>query len=144
MNNPPQPYQSRDEIERVVRRFEDCTFGAGEFRHREHLTVALWYLSQSDAAAAAERMREGLYRFLDHQGVDRQKYHETITLFWVRRARAFLEQAEGQRSLTEIANELIEACNDAALIFTYYSRELIASLAARETWVEPDLQPFDF
>lgn len=143
-STPAQPYGSVDEIETVVRRFEACTFEASEFKHREHLTVILWYLKQFDVSEATARMQSGLYKFLDHYGVDRQKYHETITIFWVRKVRSLLSQSDGARSLVEVADEIISACGEAKLINDYYSQELIASAAARERWVEPDLQPLDF
>jgi hypothetical protein len=144
MDNKPQPFQSTDEIEALVRRFEACALRADEFKHREHLTVVLWYLSKFDDAEAAARMRVSLYRFLDHHGVDRQKYHETITLFWIKKVRALLNQGGQRRSLAEMANTVNEACGDAKLMFTYYSQELIASAKARAEWVEPDLQLLDF
>lgn len=144
INNPVQLYKSAHEIERIVRRFEACTFAASEFKHREHLAVILWYLSQSPPSVAAARMRESLHKFLDHHGVDRRKYHETITLFWVKKVSALLDRAGKERGLAEIANEAVEACGDAGLIHSYYSPELIASTAAREGWVEPDRQPLDF
>lgn len=143
MNNPQKLYQSTDEIEAIVNGFEACTLRADEFRHREHLAVILRYLSKFSVPEAANRMRESLYRFLDHHLHDRQKYHETITLFWVKRVRAFLEEKEKPYNLAHVANEVIEVCNDANLIFSYYSRELIASPLAREQWVEPDLRPLD-
>ncbi len=144
IDHPIRPYENTDEIQEVVRRFETCTFDAGEFRHREHLTVILWYISQFSAAEATARMREGLYKFLDHHNVDRRKYHETITLFWVKRVKALLDEAGKEHSLAEIANEVVKVCHDANLIDAYYSRALLASTAAREGWVEPDLQLFDF
>lgn len=143
-STPAQPYGNIHEIEEVVRRFEACTFEAGEFKHREHLTVILWYLEQLDVPEAAARMQAGLYKFLDHHGVNRQKYHETITVFWVRKVRALLSQSEGEHALVETANEVISTCGDAKLINDYYSQELIDSAAAREEWVEPDLQSLDF
>jgi hypothetical protein len=144
MNNSQKPYQSTEEMSAIVNGFEACTLRAGEFRHREHLTVIIWYLSKFDATEAAHRMREGLYRFLDHHGHDRQKYHETITLFWVKKVCALMEEKEKPQSLALVANEVIESCGDANLIFGYYSRELIASAVAREEWVEPDLRELDF
>jgi hypothetical protein len=144
INNPVQPFKSADEIEEVVRRFEACAFQAGEFKHREHLAVILWYLSKFSETEAAARMREGLYRFLDHHKVDRRKYHETITLFWVRKVRVLLAQNERELPLALIANKVIEDGGDVRLIYAYYSEPLINSTAAREGWVEPDLQPLDF
>ncbi|HEV7843495.1 MAG TPA: hypothetical protein VGO69_07340, partial [Pyrinomonadaceae bacterium] len=89
-----QSVESPDEIEAIVRGFEACTLGASEFRHREHLLVILWYLSQSTPREATRRMREALNSFLDHHLHDRGKYHETITVFWVKKVRALLDQGE--------------------------------------------------
>jgi hypothetical protein len=134
MNKPAQLFQSADEIEAIAQRFEACAFSPEEFHHREHLTVICWYLSQSSisTAAAAARMRDRLYRFLDHHGIDRRKYHETITRFWVKKVCALIAQPDKNRPLAETANKVIKACDDANLIFVYYSRELIASATARE------------
>jgi hypothetical protein len=144
MNNQQKLYQSAGEIEEIVNGFETCALRAGDFRHREHLTVIVWYLSKFSTLEATSRMREALYKFLDHHGVDRRKYHETITLFWVRKVRALTEAKEREHPLALVVNEVIESCNDAKLIFGYYSRELIDSALAREQWVEPDLRPIDF
>jgi hypothetical protein len=143
-NNPPPPYDSIDEIEEVVRRFEAGTLGAGEFHHRQHLTVVLLYLWQFPVDEAAARMREGLYRFLAHHGIGRRKYHETITIFWLRKVCSLLDHAGESFSTIERANEVLKACDEARLIFEYYSQGLIDSDAARARWVEPDLRPLDF
>ncbi len=76
-------YQSEAEIENVVRGFETCETGADDFRHAHHLVVALWYLHTMNRDAALDRMRAGLLRFLDHHGVDKGKYSETVTVFWI-------------------------------------------------------------
>ena len=139
-----EPYRSIDEIEEIVRRFEACTFGAGQFHHREHLTVVLLYLWKFPMAEAHARMREGLYKFLSHHGHGRRKYHETITIFWLKRVRALVDDAEEGLSPVEVANKVMEACREARLVFAYYSRELIDSDEARENWIEPDLKALDF
>ena len=76
-------YSSEDEIERVVRGFETCETDKSAFKHREHLTVGVWYLQTLDTAAAVERMRTALLRFVDHHGVSRKKYSEQVTVFWI-------------------------------------------------------------
>jgi hypothetical protein len=144
MNNPPRFFLNRDEMEALVRKFEDAALQPDEFHHRQHVAVVIWYLSRFTPLETARRMREGLYRFLDHHQIDRRKYHETITLFWIKKVCALLRQFEQESPVAEIANEMIETCGDPQLIFDYYSRELIASKAAREAWVEPDLKPLDF
>jgi hypothetical protein len=144
MNESTRAYESLDEIERVVRGFESCRLAPSEFTHPAHLTVAAWYLTRLTVPEAAARMREGLYRFLDHHGVGRGKYNETITLFWVKLVRKFLDGAEMNRSLLDITNEAIELFGGSQLIFDYYSRERVFSEEAKQAWVEPDLKPLDF
>ena len=144
MTRPKRLYENSDEIERVVQGFESCTLLPSELDHGAHLTVALWYLSRLTDAEAGERMRAGLYRFLDHHGLGYEKYNETITLFWIRRIRKFLDDADSKRSLADIANEAITLFGDSRLAFDYYSKERISSEAAKTSWVEPDLKPLDF
>ena len=93
---------------------------------------------------AAERMRTALYRFLDHYEKDRQKYNETITVFWIRLVRAFLDRTDASRPVWEIANEMVESYGTSAIIYDYYSKERLSSEEARNGWVAPDVKPLDF
>jgi hypothetical protein len=135
-------YKSDDEIEALVRGFEDCSTLPSQFNHRAHLVVALSYLhlSRLTVREATERMRVGLYRFLDHYGEDRQVYNETITLFWIKLVHSFLERANLSRPLADIANEMIEACGNSQLIYGYYTKERLSSDEAKKEWIEPDVK----
>ena len=139
-------YKSAAEIETLVRDFESCALEDSAFDHHAHLLVAFSYLhlSQLTVKEATARMREGLYRFLDYHGHDRAKYNETITVFWVRRVRSFLDHTNMTRTLPDIANEVVGTCGSARLIFHYYSKEHLMSDEARRSWVEPDVRPLDF
>jgi hypothetical protein len=139
-------YRSGDEIEAVVSGFENCTLPDSEFNHAAHLIVALSYLHRSRLTVpqAAVRIRAALYRFLDHYGEDRQKYNETITLFWVKLVDSFLEQTDTTRPLADIANEMIESVGSSQTIYNYYSKERLSSEEARKTWIEPDVKPLDY
>jgi hypothetical protein len=138
--------KSEDELEAIVRGFEDCTLPDSEFKHAQHLMVALSYLQRSRLTVpeATERMRGALYRFLDHYAGDRQAYNETITLFWIKLVNSFLEKTDRERPVADIFNELSEAFGNSNLMYDYYSREHLLSKEAKEVWVEPDLKPLDF
>jgi len=102
-------YQSETEIENVVRAFETCATGKDEFKHRDHLLVAIWYVEHFGREAALDLMRLSLMRFLDHHGVDKQKYSETITAFWIDRVAEKLSQFESEVSLVEKCNRIVES-----------------------------------
>ena len=103
-------YESELEIEQVVRGFETCATPAADFHHREHLTVAVWHLQTLSPRDAVTRMRAALLRFLDHHGVDRAKYSEDITVFWVDTVARHLEGEIGaQASVLEKCNQVIGA-----------------------------------
>src|SRR5215469_13770543 len=80
--------------EDFLRAFEDLSFPADQFHHREHIRAAWLYLKSNDATRAGERMAEGIRRFANHHGAT-QKYHHTLTLAWMRLvAAAFVETPE--------------------------------------------------
>lgn len=100
-------YDSEEEIGRLVRDFESCAIPAADFHHREHLTVAVWYLQTLSRAETVDRMRTALLRFLDHHGVDRKKYSEEITVFWVDAVASRLEEMTSDAPLLEKCNQVV-------------------------------------
>jgi hypothetical protein len=137
------PYGGDEDVLGVVRKFESCEYAPDDFKHRLHLTVALVYLLDSTYAVALERMRQGLRRFVEHHKLS-GVYHETLTVFWVRRVRAFVERSDRTRGLTTLANELNDACADSRMVFDYYTEARVESDEARAYWLDSDLKPLDF
>ncbi|HEX8500119.1 MAG TPA: hypothetical protein VF659_05960 [Pyrinomonadaceae bacterium] len=144
MPAPNEPYRSDEEAGEVVRSFESCELPPADFNHREHLLVALCYLRSAGDAEALGRLRSGIGRYVAAHGINPDLYHETITVFWMKRVRAYLARAGGGAGLAELVNGLVAECGGSRLIFDYYSKELIDSERARRGWVEPDLRPLDF
>jgi hypothetical protein len=107
-------YKSEEEIEQVVRGFETCTTPAANFHHREHLVVAVWYLQTFSPRDTVARMRSALLRFLDHHGVDRGKYSDDITLFWVDTVARYLEGIAPAASLVDKCNQVVESFSSTA------------------------------
>jgi hypothetical protein len=99
--------------------FESGRLPPQDFHHADHLRLALAYLADSASVAeATDRMAAALRAFAREAGHE-EKYHHTMTIVWVRLAARLL---------------------DKNLPLAYYSRDRLFSAAARERWIEPDLQ----
>ena len=121
----------------MVRRFESCEINPADFRHYQHLTVALWYIKEFPYDIASDKLRAGIKKLAAAYG--KTGYHETITLFWLVVVRDFAETADPMESISELAHRLVSTYQK-SLIAEYYSEELIASPEAKHRWVEPDLK----
>ena len=123
----------------LTRALERSEIANENFHHISHLHVAWVYLAESSSVQqAANKMRETLRRFAAAAGKP-QKYHETITLFWVHllaRARA-VGRAERLEELVYANPRLLEK----NFPLGYYSAERLFSDEARVSWMEPDLKP---
>ncbi|MFN0122311.1 MAG: hypothetical protein ACKV2V_17585 [Blastocatellia bacterium] len=131
------------EIERLVADFKACVLPKAEWTHQAHLIVGFWHVAQYGREAATPLMRDGIRRYNDAVGTantDTSGYHETTTLFYLEFIDLFLQQADQGKSLAELVNAFLSAYSDRELPLRYFSRELLMSVRARRTWVEPDLQ----
>lgn len=135
-------YETAGEIQSLVQGLESCALDPDDVTHAAHLAISAWYLSQFPVAEAADRIRESLIRFIEHNGLN--LYNETITLFWIKLVGRFLQDAEPDRSIKDLTNGLIGRFGNSQIIFDYYSKEYLLSKEARSRWVEPDLRPLDF
>ena len=134
------------QVERLVREFEACTLAGERWTHEAHLTVALWYLMRHTDAEATRIIRVAIQRYNSSRGVEMTKdggYHETITLFYIRAIRRYLDSAGAARTLAELLDGLIATCGHKNFPFEYYSRARLLSWEARTSWLEPDLKPLD-
>jgi hypothetical protein len=109
-----------------------------DFRHAAHLHVAWTYLCESETTdEAATKMRNTLRKFAANAGAP-EKYHETMTLFWV----YFLATMRVNARSSTL--EQIVATNPRLLEknfpLEYYSAERLFGDCARNSWVPPDLK----
>ena len=119
--------------------FEACTFAPSQFNHEAHVRLAYVYLVESDVESAVQRMREALLNFLEHNGIPRSKFHETITHAWVLAVRHFMNRSSSTSSTNFIARN--QALLDTKMMLTHYSASVLFSSDARASFVEPDLEP---
>ena len=123
----------------LTRALERGEIANENFHHLSHLHVAWVYLAESSSVDEAEgKMRVTLRNFAASVGHP-EKYHETITLFWVR----FLNRLRGVNAgrpleeTVQVNPQLLEK----NFPLEYYSPEILLSNQARTTWIEPDLKP---
>ena len=137
-------FEDVNQLFAVVRAFEDASIARDAWKHTQHLTLALHYLSIYDMATATEKMRTGIFKLLAAFGVDMTKempYHETLTVFWMNTVSDFALSRK-RNSLLNQANELIVRY-DKDYPLKFYSREHLFSDEARARFVVGDLNPND-
>ena len=120
------------------RSFEAFEVAPSAFDHAAHVRLAYVYLCQHPAEQAAEHVKGSLLAFLEHLGVGRSKFHETITKAWIMAVRHFMEQSEPSASSEEFiaANPRLLDTN---IMLKHYSAEVLFSQEARAAFVQPDI-----
>jgi len=115
------PTADRTADRAYIAAFEGGRIPPRDFHHADHVRLALAYLADSASIAdATDRMAAALRVFARAAGHE-EKYHHTMTVAWVR---------------------LVARLLDKNLPLAYYSRDRLFSAAAREGWIEPDVQAF--
>ena len=133
-------YRTNEDIERLVDAFESGTVARDDWKHAEHLIVALYYLERHDLETATAKMRKGIFNLLNAFKVDLTKempYHETMTIFWMRTVAAFNASKNGTPTIEKVWEMIEKFDKDYPLRF--YSRELLFSNEARAGFVEGDI-----
>jgi hypothetical protein len=133
-------------IERIGRGLVDRTLPKPEWTHTAHFAAAFWLLRHAEHDAFAE-MPALIRRYNESTGVantDSGGYHETITVASLRAARAWLLAHPDLPLAGALAEFLASAFGRKDWLLAYWSRERLHSVAARRTWIEPDLRPLPF
>lgn len=105
------------------------------FGHREHVRMAFAYVRRDGADAAVEAARRGIRAMAERAGAP-GKYHETLTVAWVR-AVAHFARAEPDASFEELLARRPQLLRG-DLLAHHYSDAVLFSAAARAGWVDPD------
>ena len=134
-----------EEVDLLVKAFEERTLPKSEWTHAAHLVVGLYYCYHNPLGVAKNLMSDGIYWLNDAHGTPNTEtsgYHETLTVFWLRTVANYLEKTGRDAGLAALANGLLATVNDSRLPLKYYSRERLFSKEARMSYVEPDLEDF--
>jgi hydrogenase maturation factor HypF (carbamoyltransferase family) len=121
---------------------ESCRFPVEKFDHRAHLRLAFVYLViNGGTQASIDSMRNALTGLLKKAGIDpSEKYHETITEAWVLAVHHFMCNTDVSVSADDFIDQNPELL-DSKIMLTHYSAEVLFSDEARNSFVQPDLEP---
>ena len=143
--NAARPFDSAEEVERLVAGFRACTLPYECWTHEAHLAVGVWHVLHFTPEEACTELRGGIRRYNVACGIDNTEssgYHETVTLFYVRIIQDYLRTVAPSASLDELVNGLIDSpYGSRNTPLEFYSRERLFSVEARREWREPDLKP---
>jgi hypothetical protein len=134
------------EINRIVDGFKNHTLPKEEWTHKHHVLVATWYLLHFTTEETIVFLRQGIKSYNESTGgrnSDTEGYHETITLFWIYKINAFIQNHKN-KSIEGIMSSILEG----DFIRTnsplqYYSEGQLMSVEARKNWMEPDLKSLE-
>ena len=123
--------------EQFARAFERGEIPPAQFDHRAHVRVAWVYVQEGPTLdEAIDRMRAAIQAFAAAANAA-QKYHETITVLWMR----LLADATSRVPRPCELEVLLARCPELAdkdLPLKYYPRERLFSDDARARWIPPE------
>src|SRR5262245_12359698 len=99
------PLRTDAEILDLVHEFEACRWPYENWTHRAHLAVAVVYLTRLSFSDALARLRQNI-RAYNATRADTKGYHETITVFFLKRISAHLASRPSHASLAAAVAEL--------------------------------------
>lgn len=133
------------DAEKLVAGFTDCSLLKSDWTHEAHLITGLFLLAYFGENALSE-MRQRLKRYNESVGGindDQNGYHETLTVYWLNVLKKKFADHSGvvpwnQATLDALLYDEELAERNGWL--TYYSKERMMSVAARRSFIEPDLK----
>src|ERR1700680_1074009 len=123
--------------EQFLAAFEAGKIANQDFHHRDHLRLAWIQIRRLGVGRASDTVAGAIRRFAAHHG-HADRYHETMTRFWVRVVGMGIT-----RHPTLSFDDLVVAephLLDKNLPFRHWSRERMASDEARGQGPEPDVR----
>src|SRR6478609_7452449 len=139
----PRPFSSDESVKCIGEGLLACSLERADWTHEAHL-AATTYLLLRHPEIDLDRELPGLIRRFNESvgGVndDTQGYHETITRVFLHGVRLFLMEADTSESLHELVNQLLlSPMGRRDWPLRFYSRQLLSSVEARKSFLEPDI-----
>jgi hypothetical protein len=119
--------------------FMSSTLPNEQFGHRDHLRLAWLCTRRLGFERACVTVATGIRQFAASQG-HADKYHETITQFWLRIVNHMSEERPDIHDFDGFLATFPQL-TDKHLPLRHWNRDTMFSPIARTTWIEPDLRP---
>jgi hypothetical protein len=123
--------------EQFLAAFEAGKIANQDFHHRDHLRLAWIQIRRLGLDRASDAVTGAIGQFAARHG-HADRYHETMTRFWVRVVGMGIT-----RHPTLAFDDLVAAephLLDKNLPYRHWSRERMGSAEARRQWMEPDIR----
>ncbi|WP_265570580.1 hypothetical protein [Sphingomicrobium nitratireducens] len=141
----PRLFESESEIEHLGEGLLACTLERPEWTHEAHLAATTWLLLKHPELDLDAELPGLIRRFNESVGGvndDTQGYHDTITKAFLAGVRLFLSEADRDRPVHELVNELLlSPMGKRDWPLRFYSPQRLMSVEARRGFVAPDLNP---
>lgn len=140
-------FSSDDEIRHIAQGLIDRTLPRNEWTHAAHFAAAAWLLSDKQHNAFLEM--PGFIRDYNEAtgtaNTDSEGYHETITIASLRATRHMLASKAVEQPLYATVNSILQSeLGNPKWLFQFWTKDRLFSVAARKTWIEPDLAPLPY
>jgi hypothetical protein len=123
--------------EQFLAAFESGKIANQDFHHRDHLRLAWIQIRRLGQERASDTVAGTIRRFAAHHG-HADRYHETMTRFWVRVVGIGITRHPALAFDDLVAAE--PHLLDKNLPYRHWSRERMGSDDAKRQWMEPDIR----
>ena len=129
----------------LVHRFNEQTLRKEEWTHEAHLVTGLWHLLEYKKIERAMCYLRPRIIIRNHRvgvpNTDSRGYHETITVFWLRRLQIFIQERQS-RDFNELVGTLL---NEADFflkdyILRFYCKDILMSPRARGMYIPCNME----
>ena len=135
---------SEQSLDRFLEAFFSHTLPKAQWTHAAHVTLAACLLHESDVPSVLPVVRTAISSYNISVGTENSAtsgYHETLTVFWLKVVAQSLRSSPAASRLHAVRSVVAAFGEQRALHRHYYSTDIVNNTAARQAWVEPDLQP---
>lgn len=144
-NDEPHLFPGDDAVRHVGEGLLARTLPRSEWTHEAHLAACLWLLRDRPDIHPEHQLPDIISSYNASVGgvnSDTEGYHETITQAYIRLVHDWLSRNDQGEPLAVLVNALLRSpLGTRDLLLQHWSAERLFSVAARRSWIDPDLLP---